>query len=100
MDLCCSLSGRNGLTHNVCTQLEDKTFRKIIHRQGGLLVLYKGRNYKPKRWPLVPLMLWKPSPPVYPKLIKTTIEGLSIEETKELPKRGLVVPALIKLGRN
>ncbi|KAK9749308.1 hypothetical protein RND81_02G116900 [Saponaria officinalis] len=121
--------GRNGLTHNmlddvhnhwkhaeavrvkcmgvptidmenVCTQLEDKTFGKIIHRQGGLLVLYRGRNYKPKRRPLVPLMLWKPSEPVYPKLIKTTIEGLSIEETKALRKRGLAVPALIKLGRN
>ncbi|KAL9245315.1 hypothetical protein vseg_018980 [Gypsophila vaccaria] len=85
---------------NVRTQLEDKTFGMIIHRHGGLLVLYRGRNYKPKRRPLVPLMLWKPSEPIYPKLIKTTIEGLSIDETKEIRKRGLAVPALIKLGRN
>ncbi|XP_021748385.1 CRS2-associated factor 1, mitochondrial-like [Chenopodium quinoa] len=85
---------------NVITQLEDKTFGKIIHRQSGLLVLYRGRNYKFKKRPLIPLMLWKPQEPVYPKLIKTTVEGLSIEETKKLRKRGLAVPALTKLSRN
>lgn len=43
-------------------------------------------------------MLWKPQEPIYPKLIKTTIEGLSIEETKEMRKKGLAAPALTKLG--
>ena len=43
-------------------------------------------------------MLWKPHEPVYPRLIKTTIDGLSIEETKEMRKGGLAVPALTKLG--
>jgi hypothetical protein len=43
-------------------------------------------------------MLWKPHEPVYPRLIKTTIDGLSIEETKAMRKRGLAVPALTKLG--
>uniref|UniRef100_A0A5B7BZ66 CRM domain-containing protein n=1 Tax=Davidia involucrata TaxID=16924 RepID=A0A5B7BZ66_DAVIN len=85
---------------NVCTQLEDKTFGKIIHRHGGLLVLYRGRNYVPKRRPVIPLMLWKPHEPIYPRLIKTTIDGLSIEETKEMRKRGLAVPALTKLAKN
>ncbi|GMH00563.1 hypothetical protein Nepgr_002402 [Nepenthes gracilis] len=85
---------------NVCFQLEDKTFGKIIHRHSGLLVLYRGRNYNPKKRPLIPIMLWKPHEPVYPKLIKTTIDGLSIEETKEMRKRGLSVPALTKLARN
>ncbi|GAB4861852.1 hypothetical protein Ancab_037108 [Ancistrocladus abbreviatus] len=85
---------------NVCTQLEDKTFGQIIHRHGGLLALYRGRNYNPKKRPIVPLMLWRPHEPVYPKLIRTTIDGLSIEETKELRKRGLAVPALTKLARN
>lgn len=85
---------------NVCTQLEDKTFGKIIHRHGGLLVLYRGRNYHPKKRPVIPLMLWKPHEPVYPRLIKTTIDGLSIEETKEMRKRGLAVPALTKLAKN
>ena len=50
------------------------------------------------RRPVIPLMLWKPQEPVYPRLIKTTIDGLSIEETKEMRKRGLAVPALTKLG--
>ncbi|KAF8028429.1 hypothetical protein BT93_E1135 [Corymbia citriodora subsp. variegata] len=85
---------------NVCFQLEDKTFGKIIHRHGGQLVLYRGRNYSSKRRPAVPLMLWKPHEPIYPRLIKTTIEGLSIEETKEMRKKGLAVPALTKLAKN
>ncbi|GAA0153972.1 hypothetical protein LIER_12082 [Lithospermum erythrorhizon] len=85
---------------NVCFQLEDKTFGKIIFRHGGLLVLYRGRNYIPKKRPVVPLMLWKPHEPVYPKLIKTTIDGLSIEETKQMRKRGLAVPVLTKLAKN
>ncbi|XP_057499884.1 CRS2-associated factor 1, mitochondrial-like isoform X1 [Actinidia eriantha] len=121
--------GRDGLTHNmlndihnhwkhseavrikcmgvptvdmkrVCTQLEDKTFGKIINRQGGVLVLYRGRNYNPKKRPAIPLMLWKPHDPVYPRLIKTTIDGLSIEETKEMRKKGLSVPPLTKLAKN
>ncbi|KAL3517064.1 hypothetical protein ACH5RR_023966 [Cinchona calisaya] len=85
---------------NICTQLEDKTFGKIIQRHGGLLVLYRGRNYRPKKQPVIPLMLWKPQEPVYPRLIKTTIDGLSIEETKQIRKRGLAVPALTKLAKN
>ncbi|GFP82312.1 crs2-associated factor 1 mitochondrial [Phtheirospermum japonicum] len=82
---------------NICAQLEDKTFGQIIHRHGGLLVLYRGRYYTPKERPVIPLMLWKPQEPVYPRLIKTTIDGLSIEETKEMRKRGLSVPALTRL---
>ncbi|XP_058222404.1 CRS2-associated factor 1, mitochondrial isoform X2 [Rhododendron vialii] len=85
---------------NVCTQLEDKTFGKIIHRHGGLLVLYRGRNYHPRKRPTIPLMLWKPQDPVYPRLIKTTIDGLSIEETKEMRKKGLAVPPLTRLAKN
>ncbi|GLT39484.1 hypothetical protein SLA2020_136720 [Shorea laevis] len=85
---------------NVCTQLEDKTFGQIISRHGGTLVLYRGRNYNPWKKPLIPLMLWKPHEPVYPRLIKTTIDGLSIEETKKMRKRGLAVPALTKLAKN
>ncbi|KAL6981869.1 hypothetical protein U1Q18_023486 [Sarracenia purpurea var. burkii] len=85
---------------NVCAQLEDKTFGKIILRHCGLLVLYRGRNYSPKKRPIIPLMLWKPHEPVYPRLIKTTIDGLSIEETKEIRKKGLAVPPLTKLAKN
>ncbi|KZV16523.1 hypothetical protein F511_25996 [Dorcoceras hygrometricum] len=85
---------------NICLQLEDKTFGKIIHRHGGQLVLYRGRHYKLQTRPVVPLMMWKPQEPVYPRLIKTTIDGLSIEETKEMRKRGLSVPALTRLAKN
>ncbi|KAL7233423.1 hypothetical protein ACSBR1_017112 [Camellia fascicularis] len=84
---------------NVSIQLEDKTFGKIIHRHGGLLILYRGRNYIPKKRPMIPLMLWKPHEPIYPRLIKTTIDGFSIEETKEMRKKGLDVPTLTKLSK-
>lgn len=85
---------------NICAQLEEKTFGKIICRHGGLLVLYRGRNYNTRKRPVIPLMMWKPHEPVYPKLIKTTIDGLSIEETKQMRKKGLAVPALTKLAKN
>ncbi|RWR93069.1 CRS2-associated factor 1, mitochondrial [Cinnamomum micranthum f. kanehirae] len=85
---------------NVCTQLEDKTGGAIINRQGGTIVLYRGRYYNPKKRPVIPLMLWRPHEPVYPRLIKTVIDGLSIEETKDMRKRGLAVPALTTLAKN
>ncbi|KAB2612748.1 CRS2-associated factor 1 [Pyrus ussuriensis x Pyrus communis] len=58
----------------------------------------QSRNYNPKKRPVILLTLWKPHEPVYPKLIKTTIDGLSIAKTKEMRKRGLAVLALTKLG--
>ncbi|XP_052164447.1 CRS2-associated factor 1, mitochondrial [Oryza glaberrima] len=85
---------------NVCHQLEDKTGGLIIHRHGGQLILYRGRHYNPKKRPVIPLMLWKPAEPVYPRIIKTTIEGLTVEETKEMRKKGLYVPVLTKLAKN
>ncbi|KAL6659381.1 hypothetical protein ACP70R_003421 [Stipagrostis hirtigluma subsp. patula] len=85
---------------NVCHQLEDKTGGLIIHRHGGQLILYRGRHYNPKKRPVIPLMLWKPAEPIYPRLIKTTIEGLTVEETKAIRKKGLHVPVLTKLAKN
>ncbi|PKA50736.1 CRS2-associated factor 1, mitochondrial [Apostasia shenzhenica] len=85
---------------NVCDQLEEKTGGLIIHRHGGQIILYRGRNYNPKKRPVIPLMLWKPHEPIYPRLIKTVIEGLTVEETKEMRKKGLAVPALTKLAKN
>lgn len=77
---------------------QEKTGGLIIHRHGGQIILYRGRHYNPKKKPVIPLMLWKPNEPVYPRLIKTVIDGLTIEVTKEMRKRGLAVPALTKLG--
>ncbi|KAG0494715.1 hypothetical protein HPP92_005709 [Vanilla planifolia] len=85
---------------NVCDQLEEKTGGLIIHRHGGQLILYRGRHYNSKKRPVIPLMLWKPHEPVYPRLIKTVIDGLTVDETKEMRKRGLAVPALTRLAKN
>jgi len=44
-------------------------------------------------------MLWKPHPPIYPRLVKNVADGLEFEETKEMRNRGLHSPALMKLSK-
>ncbi|KAK1309000.1 hypothetical protein QJS10_CPA09g01206 [Acorus calamus] len=85
---------------NICFHLEDKTGGKVIFRQCNIILLYRGRNYDPKKRPAIPLMLWKPRAPIYPRLVKNVIDGLTEEETKELRNRGLNSLALMKLSRN
>eukprot|EP00257_Ricinus_communis_P006997 XP_002522967.2 CRS2-associated factor 2, mitochondrial [Ricinus communis] len=85
---------------NVCFHLEDKSGGKIIYRHINILLLYRGRNYDPKNRPVIPIMLWKPYAPIFPKLVKNVADGLSFEETKEIRNRGLNSPALMKLTRN
>ncbi|KAG0522792.1 hypothetical protein BDA96_07G068200 [Sorghum bicolor] len=85
---------------NICFHLEDKTGGKVIYRSINIIILYRGRNYDPKKRPGIPLMLWKPLAPIYPKLVQNVAEGLTFEETKELRNRGLNSPPLTKLTRN
>lgn len=121
--------GRDGLTHNmldnihalwkrkrvckikckgVCTvdmdnvrrQLEEKTGGKIIYSRGGIIYLFRGRNYNYKTRPYYPLMLWKPATPVYPKLIQRAPEGLTVEEASEMRTKGLKLTPICKLGKN
>ncbi|MQL85412.1 hypothetical protein Taro_017951 [Colocasia esculenta] len=91
--------GSDGDSHSQ-EDMNDKTGGQIIHRKGGTIILYRGRYYNPKKRPVIPLMLWKPHEPIYPKLIKTVIDGLTVEETKEMRKKGLMVPVLTKLAKN
>ncbi|KAL6974440.1 CCR4-Not complex caf1 ribonuclease subunit Caf1 [Sarracenia purpurea var. burkii] len=121
--------GRDGLTHNmldnihalwmrrrvckikckgVCTvdmdnvrqQLEEKTGGKIIYSRGGVIYLFRGRNYNHKTRPRFPLMLWKPVTPVYPRLIQRTPGGLTLEEASEMRKKGRKLIPICKLGKN
>ncbi|XP_078428192.1 RNA-binding CRS1 / YhbY (CRM) domain-containing protein [Wolffia australiana] len=121
--------GRDGLTHNmldnihahwkrrrvckikckgVCTvdmdnvrqQLEDKTGGKVIFSRGGVIFLFRGRNYNYKNRPKYPLMLWKPIPPVYPRLVQRAPEGLTLEEATEMRKIGRSLSPICKLGKN
>ncbi|MCO5559091.1 hypothetical protein L7F22_012683 [Adiantum nelumboides] len=85
---------------NVCFHLEKKTGGKIIHRSGGVAYLFRGRNYNYKDRPEIPLMLWKPLAPVYPKLIKRTPEGLTEEEAIQLRLLGKKIEPLCTLGKN
>lgn len=79
--------------------MQDKTGGKIIYRNINILILYRGRNYDPKQRPAIPLMLWKPLAPIYPRLVQNVAEGLTFEETKELRNKGLNSPPLTKLSK-
>ncbi|XP_059431369.1 CRS2-associated factor 1, chloroplastic [Corylus avellana] len=121
--------GRDGLTHNmldnihalwkrrrvckikckgVCTvdmdnvrqQLEERTGGKIIYGKGGVLFLFRGRNYNYRTHPRFPLMLWKPIPPVYPRLIRQVPEGLTQEEATEMRNKGQKLIPICKIGKN
>lgn len=121
--------GRDGLTHNmlenihahwkrrrvckikclgVCTvdmdnvrqQLEDKTGGKVIYGSGGIIYLFRGRNYNYKTRPRYPLMLWKPTTPVYPRLVKRVPDGLTLDEASEMRKKGRNLIPICKLGKN
>ncbi|OIW20738.1 hypothetical protein TanjilG_21801 [Lupinus angustifolius] len=85
---------------NVCQQLEERTGGKIIYRKGGVVHLFRGRNYNYKNRPRFPLMLWKPVPPVYPRLVKRVPEGLTLEKATEMRRKGRDLIPICKLGKN
>ncbi|CAL4914641.1 unnamed protein product [Urochloa decumbens] len=85
---------------NVCQQLEEKVGGKVIHRQGGVIFLFRGRNYNYRTRPSFPLMLWKPVAPVYPRLVKQVPDGLTPDEATEMRTRGRQLPPICKLGKN
>ncbi|KAI9118903.1 hypothetical protein K1719_009578 [Acacia pycnantha] len=86
--------------NNVCQQLEERTGGKIIYRKGGAVYLFRGRNYNYKTQPRFPLMLWKPIPPVYPRLVQRVPEGLTLEEAAEMRKKGRNLIPIRKLAKN
>ncbi|KAJ1393541.1 YhbY-like superfamily [Sesbania bispinosa] len=97
---------------NVCQQLEgggggdwrnarlEKTGGKVIYRRGGVLFLFRGRYYNYRTRPRFPLMLWKPVPPVYPRLIQRVPEGLTPREVIEMRQKGKTLIPICKLGKN
>ncbi|XVE75019.1 hypothetical protein DITRI_Ditri12bG0063800 [Diplodiscus trichospermus] len=85
---------------NVCRHIEEKTGGKIIHRVGGVVYLFRGRNYNYRTRPQYPVMLWKPATPVYPKLIQEAPEGLTKSEADELRKKGKSLLPICKLAKN
>lgn len=85
---------------NVCHQLEEKTGGKIIHRAGGAVYLFRGRNYNYRTRPMFPMMLWKPVAAVYPRLIERAPGGLTLEEAKALRRRGRSLLPICKLSKN
>lgn len=85
---------------NVCRHIEEKTGGKIIHRVGGVVYLFRGRNYNYRTRPQYPLMLWKPAAPVYPKLIQEAPDGLTKAEADKFRKKGKSLLPICKLAKN
>lgn len=84
----------------LCSLWQEKTGGKIIHRAGGAVYLFRGRNYNYAARPQYPLMLWKPAAPVYPKLIQEAPGGLTKEEADELRMKGKKLLPICKLGKS
>jgi RNA-binding protein YhbY len=84
---------------NVCEQLEEKIGGKVIYRRGGVLFLFRGRNYNHRTRPRFPLMLWKPVAPVYPRLIQQVPEGLTRQEATNMRRKGRELMPICKLGK-
>lgn len=78
---------------------QEKTGGKIIHRVGGVVYIFRGRNYDHRTRPKYPVMLWKPATPVYPKLIQAAPEGLTKEEADNLRMKGKNLLPICKLGK-
>lgn len=87
------------LTLHLILCAQEKSGGKIIYRIGGVVYLFRGRNYDHRRRPQFPVMLWKPATPVYPKLIQDAPEGLTEEEADELRTKGKTLLPICKLGR-
>lgn len=85
---------------NICRCLEEKTGGKIIHRIGGVVCIFRGRNYDHRTRPKYPVMLWKPATPVYPKLIQEAPEGLTKEQADDLREKGKNLLPICKLAKN
>lgn len=77
---------------------QEKTGGKIIYSRGGVIYLFRGRNYNYKSQPRFPLMLWKPVTPVYPRLIQRVPDGLTLEEACDMRKKGCNLTPICKLG--
>ena len=78
--------------------LQERTGGKIIYGKGGVLFLFRGRNYNYRTRPRFPLMLWKPIPPVYPRLVRQVPEGLTMEEATEMRNKGQKLIPICKIG--
>ncbi|EPS59439.1 hypothetical protein M569_15368, partial [Genlisea aurea] len=85
---------------NLCSCLEEKSGGKIIHRLGGVVYLFRGRNYDPSKRPKLPVMLWKPAAPIYPKLIQDAPDGLTKDEADELRRKGESLLAICRIPKN
>lgn len=86
-------------SHTYTVLMKEKSGGKIIYKHINIVLLYRGRHYDPKRRPVIPIMLWKPHAPIFPKLVNNVVEGLTFEETKELRSKGLNSIPLMRLSK-
>ena len=78
--------------------VQDKTGGVIVQRAGGVLYVYRGRNYNYNLRPRFPLMLWKPHAPIYPRLIDDAPPGLSLVEANLMRHAGRKLKPFTRIG--
>lgn len=79
---------------------QEKSGGKIIRRSKSMLYVFRGRNYNWNTRPQIPLMLWKPPAPIYPPVVQSVPEGLSVEEADNLRALGRRIHCLCRLSKN
>ena len=77
---------------------QDKTGGVLVQRAGGVLYVYRGRNYNYNLRPRFPLMLWKPHAPIYPRLIDDAPPGLSLLEANLMRHAGRKLKPFTRIG--
>lgn len=63
------------------------------------MYVFRGRNYIYQDRPVIPFMVYRPSSPVYPKLVPQAPAGLTTEEARQLRILGQKVKPLLKLRK-
>lgn len=81
----------------LCNKLEEKTGGRVIHRNQGVVYLYRGRDYDPKFAPKLPVMHQRKKTPA--KRLPIPF-GLTKDDVNALRARGKELPALCKLAKN
>ncbi|KAL2607663.1 hypothetical protein R1flu_026236 [Riccia fluitans] len=96
----CKIKCKGAITLNMdffCDKLELKTGGRVIHRNLGVVYLYRGREYDPKFAPKLPVMHQRKKTPA--KRLPIPF-GLTKDDVNAMRARGKELPALCKLAKN
>ncbi|KAL3675355.1 hypothetical protein R1sor_025303 [Riccia sorocarpa] len=96
----CKIKCKGAITLNMdyfCNKLELKTGGRVIHRNLGVVYLYRGKEYDPRLAPKLPVLHQRKQ--TQAKRLQIPF-GLTKDDVNALRARGKELPALCKLAKN